>query len=207
MSQNARPEVTQRVAPNAGYAVIDDVMPRARARCPGTWLALRYHRGVASRHRSPRPTVGRLTAPDLPFNGAHLEVGSGVFDVADEGVELSRERAISSASLTYSATHAPRKWISRRRLIGTVALDANEHNSGGHRWALDVPKLGHSPSSRAPGAPRSALAALWPPSTQQCPSNEAVTTTAFETKGTVALDATVPVELKLLPSDPPTPRS
>jgi len=54
---------------------------------------------------------------------------------------------------------------------GTVALDANKHNSGGHRWALDVPKLGHSPSSRAPGAPRSALAAVWPPSTQQCPEN------------------------------------
>jgi len=52
---------------------------------------------------------------------------------------------------------------------GTVALDANEHNSGGHRWALDVPKLGHSPSSRAPGTPRPALEALWPSSTQQCP--------------------------------------
>ncbi len=57
----------------------------------------------------------------------------------------------------------------RTALNGTVALDANEHNSGGHRWALDVPKLGHSPSSRAPGAPRSALEAVWPSSTQQCP--------------------------------------
>jgi len=54
---------------------------------------------------------------------------------------------------------------------GTVALDANEHNSGGHRWALVVPKLGHSPSSRAPGAPRSAIEAAWPSSTQQCPTN------------------------------------
>ncbi len=78
------------------------------------------------------------------------------------------EPRASQTSPTSAASHQSRRHPRFACCTGTVALDAIEHNSGGHRWALDVPKLRHSTSSRAPGTPRSAPKAVWPSSTKQC---------------------------------------